>query len=366
MTTAIVLATPVPGADPLDAVAGLPLALRAALALERAGARRLILVVAEGDARVAEVIQGDRRLGIPVTVIEAAAREEGLARAEAAAGGPALVAAAEVVVDPGHVRAAVAEGRVGPVEVGARWAIRADTREGRRRAEDALLEACRKPVDGLVARYLNRRISLAISRRLAGTRITPNAVTAATLAIALAGAAAAARGGHGPMLLGAALLQLASILDGVDGELARLRYEQSRLGQWLDTVVDDVSTLAFYAGVTLGATRDPAAAGWALPCGAAAMAGVALTSLQYYAELARLGAGDFYALDWDFVEGRAGSPRARAARLARLLLKRDLFTLLYLALAAAGALPAALVIGAVGHTITLVAATARTLRRLAT
>ncbi|HSN98880.1 MAG TPA: hypothetical protein VLS89_11365, partial [Candidatus Nanopelagicales bacterium] len=109
----------------------------------------------------------------------------------------------------------------------------------------------------------------------------------------------------------------------------------------------------------------PAARSWMawLPaCGAAALAALALTSLQYYAELARLGSGDFYALEWDFVEGPTSTLRARIARAARLLLKRDLFTLLYLGLATAGALPIALAIGAVGHTIALAAATARTLR----
>ena len=33
---------------------------------------------------------------------------------------------------------------------------------------------------------------------------------------------------------------LQSMLDGCDGELARVRFQQSKLGAWLDTFVDDV------------------------------------------------------------------------------------------------------------------------------
>jgi phosphatidylglycerophosphate synthase len=163
------------------------------------------------------------------------------------------------------------------------------------------------------------------------------------------------------MLLGAALFQASSILDGVDGELARVRFQESRLGQWLDTVSDDLSTLLFYAGITRAAALDPSG-GALVICGCVAMGALALTSLQYYVELARLGSGDLYTLDWRFVEGRAArGARARLFGLLRVLLKRDFFTLLYLALAVAGLLPLALVIGAAGHTVTLAAATGRTL-----
>ena len=420
--SAVVLAkpeAPLGRVSPLDQVLGLPVVLRTALTLQAAGVTRITMVVEEGDAATAAAVAGDRRLRVPVEVIAAPSRLAGLARACAAATEPLLAAPVEVLADPqlyrdlaaaplavdGRRRLAVTvvvsrgraplgpllaapaladalagregsrladvlgalldEGAVVPLELrdtGAPRYFGIDTPERRRRAEDALLDGCRKPVDGLVARHLNRPVSLFLSRRLAGTPVTPNAITFVTLLIAVAGALSAARGGYGPMLLGAALLQAASILDGVDGELARLRFQQSRLGQWLDTVVDDLSTLLFYAGVTASAARGPHGA-WLAACGGVAMGSLVLTSLQYYAELRRLGSGDFYALDWSFLEREAVGARARLVRLLHLLLKRDFFTLLYLALAVAGALPLALPIAAAGHATTLVAATARTLSR---
>lgn len=422
ITDAVVLATPAPegdapGLDPLTPVAGLPLALRAVLTLQKEGVERIALVVAPGDGRTGPGVTGDPRVRIPVEVIQAGSRREGLARA-CEAGRPLLVAAAEVIADPGLYRelaaarpaegragalavvatrggaplgpmvaepalgaalaarggassaepleaalaALLAEGRAAAVEAGARWAHRADQPEGRRRAVDALFEACRKPVDGMVSRHLNRHASIFISKRIVGAPITPNQMSALTFLLAIAGGLAASRGGYWPMLLGAALFQANSILDGCDGELARVRFQHSKVGQWLDTVCDDLSSLIFYGGVTAGLAGAPFARELAL-CGYAAMGALALTSAQYYTELLRLGSGDFYALEWSFVDRAGGSAWSRVVRLFTLLLKKDFFIFLYLALAAMGLLPLALVVGLFGHVIALGAACARTLRR---
>ena len=49
-------------------------------------------------------------------------------------------------------------------------------------------------------------------------------------------------------LAGAALFQLQSIVDGVDGELARLLHKESRFGFWYDVGVDNVTHMAVFAG----------------------------------------------------------------------------------------------------------------------
>ena len=408
---AVVLATPAAQAlDPLTRVAGLPLALRAVLTLQKEGVERAWLVVAPGDVRTGPAVVGDPRVRIPVEVIEAASRREGLARA-CEAGAPLLVAAAEVIADPGLYRdlaaaplegalaalacrdgaplgpflaaptlgAALAgradvtleaalddlraEGRARAVDAGARWAFRADDPEGRRRATDALFEACRKPVDGMISRHLNRHVSIFISRRIVGTPLTPNAMSVLTFLLAVAAAFAVARGDYTGMLAGAALFQANSILDGCDGELARVRFQHSKAGQWLDTVFDDLSTLLFYGGLIVGVQGAPFARELSL-AGYLAMGALSLTSLQYYAELLRLGSGDFYALEWSFVGRAGGTAWAKIVDFFTVLLKKDFFIFLYLALAVAGLLPLALVIGLAGHLIALVAACARTVRRL--
>jgi hypothetical protein len=94
--------------------------------------------------------------------------------------------------------------------------------DDRREAKRRLFEACRKPVDGVVSRHLNRHISIAISKLVVDTPISPNAMTGFTFSLALVAAAFAVQGGYWPTVAAAFLMQWNSILDGCDGELARV------------------------------------------------------------------------------------------------------------------------------------------------
>ncbi len=105
------------------------------------------------------------------------------------------------------------------------------------------LHPLEKPSDGPVALLINRRISRQLSRPLAGLGIPPSAAT--LMALAVAAAAAAAFALH-VWWLGGLLLQLSSILSGVDGEIARRTNKESHFGDFLDTIVD---RLAEYAGL---------------------------------------------------------------------------------------------------------------------
>ncbi|NOZ01053.1 MAG: CDP-alcohol phosphatidyltransferase family protein [Deltaproteobacteria bacterium] len=118
-----------------------------------------------------------------------------------------------------------------------------------KKARRMLLSSLRKRVDGLISRTVNRPISIAISGILAKTPITPNMLSLITFVTALAASAAMATSNF---LAGGLLLQFSSILDGCDGEVARLKYQSSRLGAWLDTVLDDVSTVIFALAMGYG------------------------------------------------------------------------------------------------------------------
>ncbi|HEY8491285.1 MAG TPA: CDP-alcohol phosphatidyltransferase family protein [Dehalococcoidia bacterium] len=106
--------------------------------------------------------------------------------------------------------------------------------------------------DGLVSRYLNRRLSRPVARALARTPVTPNQVSvAAFLAAAAAGAAFAA--GLAP--LGGAVAQASSVVDGVDGDLARAKGMSSRWGGAFDSVLDRYADVAILGGMTVWAVR---------------------------------------------------------------------------------------------------------------
>jgi phosphatidylglycerophosphate synthase len=106
--------------------------------------------------------------------------------------------------------------------------------------------------DGLVSRHLNRRLSRPAARALAPTPITPNAVTIFTGLLALATAAAVAAGWN---IAGGIAIQVVSVVDGIDGDLARLRNTATRFGAFLDTVVDRYADAAIIGGMTIYAAR---------------------------------------------------------------------------------------------------------------
>lgn len=106
--------------------------------------------------------------------------------------------------------------------------------------------------DGIVSRYVNRRVSRPLAAALAGTGATPNGMTAVTLAFSLGVGALV---GLGWQVAGGIGIQLASIIDGVDGDLARLTGRASRFGAALDAVADRYADAAILAGMTVYAAR---------------------------------------------------------------------------------------------------------------
>ena len=70
--------------------------------------------------------------------------------------------------------------------------------------------------------------------------------------IALSGALLFAVGSYFWTVLAGLLVQLASIVDGCDGEIARLKFQTSRFGAWADTVLDRYADVAVVTGISLG------------------------------------------------------------------------------------------------------------------
>ena len=106
--------------------------------------------------------------------------------------------------------------------------------------------------DGIVSRYLNRPLSRPAARALAHTPATPNSVTLFTLALSVVAGGAAALGWN---IAGGILIQAVSVVDGVDGELARLKRMATRFGAVLDAVTDRYADAVMLAGMTVFAFR---------------------------------------------------------------------------------------------------------------
>jgi phosphatidylglycerophosphate synthase len=121
-----------------------------------------------------------------------------------------------------------------------------------------------KPTDGIFAR-MNRRVSIPISRQLIKFPITPNTVSVFNLILSVGAGVCFAAGGYWNCLVGALLGVLTSILDGCDGEVARLKLQVSDFGCWVDSMCDYLYYVVTFAGITIGMVRmkgDPALAWW--------------------------------------------------------------------------------------------------------
>jgi CDP-L-myo-inositol myo-inositolphosphotransferase len=147
----------------------------------------------------------------------------------------------------------IQERKIRAVDIGDRFWLDVDTPESLSDARRVLLANLAKPSeDGFVARWLNRRASLRLSSYLATTRLSPGAITLASFVIALSGAALFAVGSYLWTALAGLLIQLASIVDGCDGEIARIKFQTSRFGAWADTVLDRYADVAVVTGISLG------------------------------------------------------------------------------------------------------------------
>jgi phosphatidylglycerophosphate synthase len=248
--------------DATRAVAGVPLVVRTILVLQRAGIERVRL---DGPLDVPR----DPRVRIPVE------------RSAQPFDGRHLVVGPGAVIDQPLVRA-IADVRAARWERAGAWL---ELRDGdgsesshaaatpiartsgaargalppagtllpasapRATIERALLRALENPRDGYLDRAIHRRLSRPTTRLLLRTPLTPNHVTIAGVAIGIAGGWLIGSPSAAGVLAGIAALILSGVLDCSDGEIARIRFTESRLGHLLDVTGDTLVHVALLAGI---------------------------------------------------------------------------------------------------------------------
>ena len=340
-TPSLLVVLPAPasaGAPPPETmIAGLPLLRRIVLAAARAGFQRVLVHpracpeprLLEGTG--ASMLRADSVTGapgrlvlLPVNVLPQARwlrllREmpldpgtpavdpSGTATVEGAEGGVLLRSAGDGALDliaelgrrPRVASAGDPAGRF-PL-VGA---------DGTKAAEAWLLQSLIKGTEGFMSRHVERRISLAITRRLVATSITPNAMTLVSLAVGLLGAPFFLSPDPLLQVAGSLLFLTHSILDGCDGELARLKFLESPGGARLDFWGDNLVHVAVFACMAIGWSMATDAT-WPLLLGALAVTGTAAAAVV--------------------VSRRsAAAPTASTARLAEAVANRDFIYLVVL------------------------------------
>ncbi len=336
---------------PETPVLGLPLIRRTALAARRAGFDRVYVL---GGGGASPVLEGTGALAFPVDAAGSVlpAGRVVLLPDRTVASTPWLRRVREMPAEPGRLRRfgpgavvetsdpaplarVLARERLLPAVVSG-WAaelpesspgpadapeiappFEAATRADLAAAEDLLLGALVKKEDGILTRYISRKISLAVTRRLAPTRVTPNAMTVVSVAFGLAGAWCFLSPALPRQAAGGLLFLLHSILDGCDGELARLKFQESRLGGVLDFWGDNLVHVAVFSAFAL-AWSEAAGRPWPLYLGALAVSGTILCAgfIYTYAMRPRPGGGPL-------LTTVSPSRRSRLTQVLDALARRD-------------------------------------------
>jgi 1L-myo-inositol 1-phosphate cytidylyltransferase / CDP-L-myo-inositol myo-inositolphosphotransferase len=286
-------------------VLGLPLARRAALAASRAGFDGVSIVgdpdAAAGSAPAGRIILISDRSVVTAKILREL-REAPLAPGRlhrlgdgaivdssdpapllrAAADGPDL---ASVVAAWGRL---LSPGEAVPAAPPFEPASRAQIPE----AESILLRDLVKAADGPMTRLVSRKISLAVTRRFAWTRLRPNAMTVLCVALGFAAAGCFVSPEPARQAIGGLLFLLHSILDGCDGELARLKFQESRLGGVLDFWGDNLVHVAVFSAFGI-AWADAIHEVWPLALGALSVGATLLSAgfIYVYAMRPRSDAG---------------------------------------------------------------------------
>ncbi len=302
-------------ASPLLSVAGMPLILRAALTLQRAGIKELVVLADEGDERIKTLLRKDPRVRVVIrymplrefppedphtwetlgSEIKGACLLVGggttfptalieTLRQEARDGHRTILVSglqessdelADMVVLPGGVlrqagttgandgvpplqaviRQAMAGGEAKTIHLpGDRrlWCTTVRDSHSAIAAARRILDHPDNELDGYVDLYVNRVLARPLTRLFLTLGFSPNLVTSLSIGLGLVSALCFAVGSYAAGLSGALLLQLTAVVDCCDGDVARATLTESEFGARLDIIGDNVVHMAVFGGIAWG------------------------------------------------------------------------------------------------------------------
>ena len=210
-----------------------------------------------------------------------------------------------------------------------------DTKPCIAHAEKILLKACRKSTDGFISRNFNRHLSIFLSSILLKTPLTANVATFLISLIGLLCGYLASLGDLTAYAWAGVLFNLTSILDGVDGELSKVRMTQSQLGAWLDTASDNLTYVVFTVGTAIGLYRmDHPHVEWMVPFALVGIVTLILIMVAYTAKFSQT--GSLLAVQSDLKSSNEGFGLKKIFLSLYFVIKRDFFATLFMFLALFG------------------------------
>ena len=150
----------------------------------------------------------------------------------------------------GGIRILSGNGNAKTFDVQDSYWIDVDDEKAFSKAKNLLIRNLKKASDGPVSRYLNRPLSIRLTRLLLNTKIAPNHMSILAFILGVLGAGFFFLGGYINLIIGGILAQMASVVDGCDGEIARLKFKASEFGGWFDAVLDRYGDAFLLFGLT--------------------------------------------------------------------------------------------------------------------
>ncbi|AFK22590.1 putative glucose-1-phosphate thymidylyltransferase-like protein [Pyrococcus sp. ST04] len=152
-----------------------------------------------------------------------------------------------------ELRDVIKEARVKVTFVDGLYWMDVDTPEEVKLARKIIVYSSVKGVgDGFISRHVNRKISTRISVLLV-EHFTPNQLTIITFLFGIFSGLV----NFFSVPLAGILYQISSILDGVDGEIARARMQTSRFGGYFDSILDRYVDFTFLLTLAYVTLREP-------------------------------------------------------------------------------------------------------------
>lgn len=279
-TRAIAIILPPQGGDwqlATQPVAGLPVLLRILLAADRAGIRRLIICSGKATPHLQPLLDGRsfhsqiQWLGPAGEGVQEVLEGQGAApcfliRATTLLT-PATLSQMQAAFHPGASRLVPAgQGPGGPLLLGRPAALKGESGPLQEvplsggavcldlattpvtKAEDQLCRALGKPTDSLVIRW-SRALLLPLLAWVVKTRLSPNQITLAGFLIGLLAIVCLWQASYLSAVAGASLFVIAYFVDLLDGMVARLKFQESRWGGWMDYNLDNLVHLGIFAAI---------------------------------------------------------------------------------------------------------------------
>lgn len=196
--------------------------------------------------------------------------------------------------------------------------------------ERELFDSFRREASGFMAFHLNKRLSIPISKKLVHLSLTANHLTLLNFLIGIFAVYLGSRGGYFSFLAATFFYWLSRVFDGCDGEVAKSRIEDSRFGEWLDTLTDMIVNISFFLSLAVGLSRGP----WAKEAIAAGVLTIVfgLLSIIAVALMAKKrGKGSFNFVGDALMEKIASGPSwMRPLGAVNYIMKNDGYSLLFL------------------------------------